>query len=292
MVTEPSTTPHAAPADLDLVHAVSRALVTSTEVDHSAVRVAAESGRVRLTGRVATHAQRLAAANLVARVPGVEKVDNGLTVGDIDVDVVTRSDAEIAEAVRRAILHSTIAVADPEFDVRSRVVTVAGRVRTARDRNALRHLLQEVPGVHFVENHVVVEDEADDTDAAEELDPSACFRLLGVEGVGRLAVQESTGVDIFPVNYRVHDGRLYFRSGPGVKMIRLTRSPDVAFEVDGYDRVWSWSVVAKGTATRLDDDEILAAGIAETATAHPGEKFNYVRITPRQISGRRFRHTR
>lgn len=289
MTTDSSAASATAPADIDLVHAVSRALVLSADVDPSAIRVAADAGRVRLSGRVATHAQRLAAVNLAARTPGVTKVDNGLTVGDLDLDVVTRTDAEISEAVGRAILLSTLAVSDLRYRVVSRVVNVEGRVRTARERAALRHAIQEVPGVHFVENHVAV-DEAT-PDVAEELDPAACLRLLATERVGRLAVQEATGVDIFPVNYLVHDGRIYFRSAPGVKMIRITRAPDVAFEVDGHDRVWTWSVVVKGIARRLDDDaEIIAAGIEDAPTALAGEKFNYVRIAPRQISGRRFRH--
>jgi osmotically-inducible protein OsmY/nitroimidazol reductase NimA-like FMN-containing flavoprotein (pyridoxamine 5'-phosphate oxidase superfamily) len=282
----PSTGPS---ADLDLVHEVSRALVTSAEVDHTAVRVAAHDGRVKLAGRVATHAQRLAAANVAAATPGVTKVDNALTVGDLDLDVVARPDDEIAEAVGAAITRSTLAVSDLRFGVRSHVVTVEGRVATPRDRTALRHAIQEVPGVHFVENHVTVDEPAGGV--AEELEPAACLRLLATEHLGRLAMQEATGVDIFPVNYLVHDGKIYFRSAPGAKMIRLTQAPDVAFEVDGHDRVWTWSVVVKGTARRLDDDaEIIAAGIEQAPTALPGEKFNYVRISPRQISGRRFRH--
>jgi nitroimidazol reductase NimA-like FMN-containing flavoprotein (pyridoxamine 5'-phosphate oxidase superfamily)/osmotically-inducible protein OsmY len=289
MATNTSAPSQDVPTDVDLVHAVTRALVTSADVDHTAVRVTADSGRVRLTGRVATHAQRLVAANLTAAVPGVTRVDNALTVGDIDLDVVSRPDAEIEEAVERAIALSKVAVSDLRFSVLSRVVKIEGRVRTARDRAALRHVIQDVPGVHFVENHVAF-DEAT-PDHAEELAPTECLRLLGTEHVGRLAVQEATGVDIFPVNYLVHDGKVYFRSAPGAKMIRLTQAPDVAFEADGHDGDWTWSVVVKGTARRLDDDaEIVATGIDDVPTALPGEKLNYVRITPRQVSGRRFRH--
>jgi nitroimidazol reductase NimA-like FMN-containing flavoprotein (pyridoxamine 5'-phosphate oxidase superfamily) len=220
----------------------------------------------------------------------VTKVANGLTVHDIDLDVVDRTDAEISDEVGAAIVRSTIEVTDLRFAVDSRVVTVDGRVGSERDRAALRHAIQEVPGVHFVENRLTVDESAGAT-AAEELDPEACLRLLDTESVGRLAVQEATGVDIFPVNYLMHGGKVYFRSAPGVKMIRLTQSPDVAFEVDGHDRVWTWSVVVKGTARRLDrDDEIVETGIAEAPTALLGEKLNYVRITPRQVTGRRFRH--
>lgn len=292
MATNPSAQPAGATSDIDLVHAISRAFVESAQVDHSALRVAVENGRAKLTGRVATHAQRLAAANLVARVPGVSGVDNRLTVRDVDLDVVTRTDAEISEAVSGAIVSSTIPVADLRFEVRHRVVTVEGRVRSERDRASLRHAIQEVPGVHFVESRIEVAPDAAGFDA-EELDPAACFRLLATEKVGRLAVQEGAGVDVFPVNYLVHDGRIYFRSGPGVKLVRLTAAPDVAFEVDGHDRVWSWSVVVKGLATRVsDDDEIHTSGIVDAPTAHPSEKHVYVRITPRQVTGRRFRHER
>jgi uncharacterized protein len=281
------------PTDVDLVHAVSRAFAQSADVDHSAVRIAAEGGRVRLAGRVATHAQRLAAATLAARIPGATEVDNGLTVADVDFDVLARTDADTTGAVARAIAESTVAVSDLRVDVRNRVVTVEGRVRSERDRAALRHAIQDVPGVHFVDIRLAVEESSAEADGAEELEPAACLLLLADGGVGRLAVQEETGVDMFPVNYLLHDGKVYFRSGPGVKMIRLTRSPDVAFEADGYDSVWSWSVVVKGTAARLDnDDEIASSGVADLRTAHTGDKLNYVRITPRQISGRRFRHAR
>lgn len=290
MATNPSARPSGTTPDIDLVHAISRAFVGSTELDHSALRIAVENGRARLSGRVATHAQRLAAANLAARVPGITAVDNGLTVRDLDLDVVTRTDAEISEAVAEAIVSSTVPVSDLRVDVTHRVVTVAGRVPSERDRAALRHAIQEVAGVHFVESRVELEPDAADTDG-DELDPAACFRLLSTHGVGRLAVQEGSGVDVFPVNYLVHDGKIYFRSGPGVKLARVTAAPDVAFEADGYDHVWSWSVVVKGHAARVDDaDEIRASRIAEARTAHPSDKQVYLRITPRQITGRRFRH--
>jgi osmotically-inducible protein OsmY len=283
-----AASPDASRADLDLVHAVTRALVESPELDPSAVRVAAAGGRVQLTGSVSTHTQRLAIATIAGEVPGVAGVDNRVTVGDLDLDAAHATDEELTGAVTRAIADSTVAVSELRFDVRQRVVTLHGRVRSERDRAALRHVIEQLPGVHFVDNRLDLDPTGADVD---ELDPAASFELLGMEGVGRLGIQDAGGVDIFPVNYRVHDGRVYFRSAPGVKLIRITESPDVAFEVDGYDDEWTWSVVVKGDAQRLDDDaEIIASGIQSAATAHPSDKFNYVRILPRQITGRRFRH--
>jgi len=274
--------------DLDLVHAVTRALVESPDLDSSGLRVAADAGRMQLAGRVPTHAQRLAAATIASAVPGVTGVDNQVTVGDLDLDAVHATDDEISAGVARAIAASTVAVSDLRFDVQHRVVTLHGRVGSERDRAALRHAIEQVLGVHFVDNRLDLDPAGADVD---DLEPDACFELLGAEGVGRLGIRDASGVDIFPVNFTVHNRLLYFRSGPGVKMIRLTESPEVAFEVDGHDAEWTWSVVVKGEAERLDDDaEILASGIQEVAAAHPSDKFNYVRIRPRQITGRRFRH--
>lgn len=270
------------------VHAITRALVESPQLDASAVRVIAEGGRVLLAGRVATHTQRLAAATVAAAVPGVVDVDNRVTVGELDLDAARATDDELTRAVARAIAGSTVRVGDLRFDVRQRVVTLRGRTESERDRDALRHAVEQVPGVHFIDNRLELEPAADEVD---ELDPAGCYDLLGTEGVGRLGIRDADGVDIFPVNYRVHGGMLYFRSGAGAKLVRITSSPDVAFEVDGHDDEWSWSVVVKGEAQRLDDDaEILASGIHAAASTHPSDKFNYVRIRPRQITGRRFRH--
>lgn len=283
--------PDTSRADVDLVAAVTRALVEAPELDPSGVRVAADAGRVLLTGRVSTHTQRLAAATIASAVAGVTGVDNQVTVGELDLDAARATDDELDRAVARAIADSTVVVSSLRFDVRQRVVTLHGRVGSERERAALRHAIEQVPGVHFVDNRLDIDPQRGA--GTEELDPAACFELLGAEGVGRLGIQDATGVDIFPVNYRAHEDKLYFRSGPGVKLIRITESPDVAFEVDGQDDEWTWSVVVKGRATRLDDDaEIRASGIHRAAAAHPSDKFNYVRIQPREVTGRRFRHSR
>jgi osmotically-inducible protein OsmY len=283
-------TTDAARSDLELVHAITGALVESPELDSSAVHVTAEGGRVHLTGRVSTHAQRLEAATIAGGVPGVVDVANEVTVGELDLDAAHATDDELTRDVARAIAGSTVGVDDLRFEVRQRVVTLRGRTRSERDRDAVRHAIEQVPGVHFVDNRLDLDPAGEEV---EELDPAGCYELLGAEGVGRLGVRDASGVDIFPVNYRVHDGRLYFRSGPGVKLVRITESPDVAFEVDGHDAEWSWSVVVRGEAQRLDDDaEIVTSGIHAAPSAHPSDKFNYVRIDPQQITGRRFRHQR
>jgi uncharacterized protein len=117
-----------------------------------------------------------------------------------------------------------------------------------------------------------------------------CWRLLEKANLGRIAVQTTDGLDIFPVNFVVTDEEIYFRSAPGSKLIDITANPVVAFEVDGRHGGHRWSVVVKGTAHRLDRDDLIeSSGVLRLSTATSTEKFNYVRIIPTSISGRRIR---
>lgn len=126
----------------------------------------------------------------------------------------------------------------------------------------------------------------------EHLDVESCRRLLRTHELGRLAVRRDETVDIFPINYLVHDDQLYFRSAPGSKLAELSVSPEVAFEIDGRAGKRLWSVVVHGVARRLSaDEEIERSGIETLRAAHPSEKNNFVTISTDSISGREFRGT-
>jgi uncharacterized protein len=122
------------------------------------------------------------------------------------------------------------------------------------------------------------------------LNADASWELLRSETAGRLAVVAADGVDVFPVNYLVDRGTILFRSAPGTKLLDIAHEPTVAFEVDGVDHRHRWSVVVRGDARRLDaDDEIERSGVLGLPTLTPLPTHNYVRITPRVVTGRRFR---
>jgi nitroimidazol reductase NimA-like FMN-containing flavoprotein (pyridoxamine 5'-phosphate oxidase superfamily) len=98
---------------------------------------------------------------------------------------------------------------------------------------------------------------------------------------------------IFPVNYRVIDGAIVFRTAPGSKLSAAAEGAVVAFEVDDYqltDRS-GWSVLAVGRAEVVDDPEL--AGKARLAHLEPfadGSRATMVRIEPTFVSGRRLVH--
>lgn len=125
--------------------------------------------------------------------------------------------------------------------------------------------------------------------AVEELNVEECWDLLGSVDLGRLAVATDHGVDIFPMNYLVKDRMIYLRSAPGSKLVDITERPSVAFEADGIHRRRRWSVVVKGNAKRLGfDAEIEESGVLELRSQNPTEKWNYIRISPESVTGRRF----
>lgn len=124
----------------------------------------------------------------------------------------------------------------------------------------------------------------------EEIGTAACWRLVEANSLGRLAMQNADGhPDVFPLNYLVHEGNLYLRSAPGTKLRSLLTHPEVALEIDGIDDAFHWSVVIRGTATRMDADaDIEASGVLGLVSSSPTAKRNYVRLVPDTVTGRRF----
>jgi nitroimidazol reductase NimA-like FMN-containing flavoprotein (pyridoxamine 5'-phosphate oxidase superfamily) len=114
-------------------------------------------------------------------------------------------------------------------------------------------------------------------------------------GVGRVAVAIMNHPDIFPVNYAVDRTgsapSVVFRTAEGTKLAASVLGTAVAFEIDGYDPIAgeAWSVVIKGSAQEVEG----VHGVFDTDempvfTWHSGPKHRVVRISPEEITGRRF----
>lgn len=127
--------------------------------------------------------------------------------------------------------------------------------------------------------------------APHRLDREECLRLLAVEDVGRLAMNQGRAPAIFPVNYALDGEAIVFRTAPGTKLTHGPRSA-VAFEIDGLDREnrSGWSVVVTGRLEEVTDEEpeLLARvhdlRIRPWATGTP--KGHWMRIVPGIITGR------
>lgn len=108
---------------------------------------------------------------------------------------------------------------------------------------------------------------------------------------GRLAVSHDGQPDIFPVNFLAHGHEILIRTQEGTKLERIDANDRVAFEADDVTSERAWSVVVKGSATRLDDSELAAARRAPLWTWAPEPKDVFLRIRPSEITGRLFDRT-
>lgn len=122
------------------------------------------------------------------------------------------------------------------------------------------------------------------------LDKDTVWKLLDEHPFGRLAVEAAGLVDIFPVNYVVHQHKLYFRTAQGSKLSSLIVNDQVAFEIDevSEDDVVR-SVVVHGRARRLETRaEIDAAEELPLRPWAPTLKYNFVVIDVETATGREF----
>lgn len=125
----------------------------------------------------------------------------------------------------------------------------------------------------------------------EQLTVDTCWALMRTTTVGRLAVVVDDHPDIFPINYAVDRGTLVFRTGEGSKVLGALSGTSVALEADGFDpetgRVWS--VVVKGRAhTIAEVDDLMDTVDLALFPWQGGEKDRFIRITPGEVTGRRF----
>jgi uncharacterized protein len=127
----------------------------------------------------------------------------------------------------------------------------------------------------------------------QQLDKTEALALLANSEVGRVGVTIGALPAIFPVNYRLIDGCIIFRSAPGSKLSAAARGAVVAFEVDDYnvaDRS-GWSVLVVGASEIVHDLDVtfksLEAGLEPYVD---GPRGAIVRIVPTFVSGRRIVH--
>jgi nitroimidazol reductase NimA-like FMN-containing flavoprotein (pyridoxamine 5'-phosphate oxidase superfamily) len=127
----------------------------------------------------------------------------------------------------------------------------------------------------------------------EELDREQCLALIAPGGVGRVAFDDGEGPTVIPVNYAVDGDAVVFRTSlegrlhQSLATVLTGAAVRIAFEVDSIDadRHEGWSVLLRGGGQELPDHERPAAPAVEPWPG--GERPVYVRLVPRQISGRR-----
>ena len=130
---------------------------------------------------------------------------------------------------------------------------------------------------------------ADFENPIEILKEDEALELMGDHQLGRLVVRIKDDFDIYPLNYVVNEGKIYFRTAEGSKLFTVSINDRVLFEADEHTEDKAWSVIVKGRARILQrTDEIQEADELPLKPWLPTLKYNYVEITPEEISGWRF----
>lgn len=130
-------------------------------------------------------------------------------------------------------------------------------------------------------------DESGET--VHRLTEEECWERLQQQELGRLVTHVGDVLDIFPVNYVVDGESLLFRTAEGSKLVELTVSSEVLFEVDDHTEADAWSVVVRGRAHPLETSaEVERADTLALKPWIPTLKYVYVRIDPTSLSGRSF----
>ncbi|MGE5287634.1 MAG: pyridoxamine 5'-phosphate oxidase family protein [Micromonosporaceae bacterium] len=133
----------------------------------------------------------------------------------------------------------------------------------------------------------------------EVLDEAECWRLISAGGIGRIAYSGRFGPTVLPVNYKVHEKTIVFRTAQDAPMGEDLRTGitdaeyKVAFEIDEFDAAAreGWSVLIQGAAHHVDAEAERASVLAAGVDPWPGGvKELFLRIIPTRITGRRIRH--
>ncbi len=130
----------------------------------------------------------------------------------------------------------------------------------------------------------------------EALDAAECLRLISPAGIGRLAYLGRYGLSVLPVNYRVHEGAIVFRTaqdsptGEDLQTGIAHAEYQVAFEIDDIDETAraGWSVLIHGPAHHMTSEAERASVLASGVEPWPGgPREHAIRIAPTRITGRR-----
>ena len=138
-----------------------------------------------------------------------------------------------------------------------------------------------------------------DNAVIEPLDEAECLKLIEAGEVGRLAYPSRYGPAVLPVNYRLHEGTIVFRTTADSPMDEDLRTGiegagyKVAFEIDSIEVAAreGWSVLIQGTARHVETETERAALARSGVEPWPGgDRELFIQIVPTRVTGRRIRH--
>jgi nitroimidazol reductase NimA-like FMN-containing flavoprotein (pyridoxamine 5'-phosphate oxidase superfamily) len=132
----------------------------------------------------------------------------------------------------------------------------------------------------------------------DPLDEAECLGLISPGGVGRIVYTGRYGLTVLPVNYKLYEGAVVFRTAQDSPMGEDLQTGiahaeyEVAFEIDEIDLAAreGWSVLIHGPAHPMNSTAERAWVDESGVEPWPGgPREHAIRITPTRIAGRRLR---
>ena len=162
--------------------------------DH--VKVDVDNGIATLTGTVEDKDQKDLAEDTVSNLPGVDRVDNRITLANGQPE---HSDGWIALKIRSKLLvRAHVSATKTHVDVLNGAVTLTGTAETSAQKELTGEYAKEVEGVRSVKNEIVIvrpsgeaptmSDKIDDA----SITASVKFALLGNSGTSALKTKVIT----------------------------------------------------------------------------------------------------
>ena len=126
---------------------------------------------------------------------------------------------------------------------------------------------------------------------SEVLSVHECWRYLRSASVARVGVVSGDSAEIFPVNFLPDEGTVIFRTGPGTKLDAVLAGKTITLEADRFQHLWHHRLERhrqRSCRDRHEGRRSQESAAMELSPWEPGTKDHLVRVTPAELSGRRF----
>ncbi|MEN6468788.1 MAG: BON domain-containing protein [Smithella sp.] len=145
---------HASKTDARIESSAKKSYVFQTYLQGDDIKIQSLNGAVTLTGTVAEESHKLLAQDTVANLPGVESVDNKLTIkGESPAE---QSDTWITAKVKTIFLFHRNVSAMTEVSTKDGIVTLKGKALNNAQKDLTTEYAKDVEGVKDVVNEMTV----------------------------------------------------------------------------------------------------------------------------------------
>jgi len=221
----------ASTSDSRIVSSARASYVYKTYLSSDDINIQSNNGVVTLTGKVADESHKAMAEETVEGLPGVQSVNNQLTV--TGTPAAANSDAWIAERVRGTLLfHRSVSYTNTDVTVTNGNVTLKGNASSEAQKSLTAEYAKDVYGVKDVDNEMTVtkEPKASHRSTGEMIDDASITTQI------RMTLLFHHGTDVFDTKVSTHKG-IVTLSGTAKNQAEIDLATKRANDVHGVKSV-------------------------------------------------------